>query len=58
MIGWCTRPLGAVLIGISLQNMGAVRTFAALGTWLAIVAVASTAIQQIRQAPRPECLTT
>lgn len=41
MIGWSTRPVGAVL-----------------GAWLAVVAVASTASRQIRQAPRLESLTT
>jgi MFS family permease len=54
MIGWCTVPLGALLGGISLQTLGAVPTFAALATCLAIVAVASTASQQIRRASRPE----
>lgn len=54
MIGWCTVPLGALLGGISLQTLGAVPTFAALATCLAIVAVASTASQQIRGASRPE----
>jgi predicted MFS family arabinose efflux permease len=54
MIGWCTIPLGAVLGGISLQTLGAVPTFAALATCLAIVAAASTASQQIRRASRPE----
>ncbi len=53
MIGWCTRPLGALLGGISLQTLGAVPTFAALATCLAIVAVASTASRQIRGAARP-----
>jgi len=56
MIGWGTRPVGALLGGISLETLGAVPTFAALATWLAIVATASTASRQIRQAPRPETL--
>jgi predicted MFS family arabinose efflux permease len=54
MIGWCTVPLGALLGGISLQILGAVPTFAALATCLAIVAAASTASRQIRRASRPE----
>ncbi len=54
MIGWCTVPLGALLGGISLQTLGAVPTFAALATCLAIVAIASTASQQIRRVSRPE----
>jgi MFS family permease len=54
MIGWSTVPLGALLGGISLQTLGAVPTFAALATCLAIVAVASTASRQIRGAPRTE----
>ncbi|MHA6758035.1 MFS transporter [Streptacidiphilus sp. PAMC 29251] len=54
MIGWCTRPLGALLGGISLQTMGAVPTFAALATCLAIAATASTASRQIRRASTPE----
>jgi MFS family permease len=54
MIGWCTVPLGALLGGISLQTLGAVPTFAALATCLAIVAVASTASRPIRRASRPE----
>ncbi len=54
MIGWCTVPLGAFLGGISLQTLGAVPTFAALATCLAIVAAASTASQQIRRASKPE----
>ena len=54
MIGWCTVPLGALLGGMSLQTLGAVPTFAALATCLAIVAAASTASQQIRRASRPE----
>ena len=57
MIGWGTRPVGALLGGISLETLGAVPTFAALATWLAIVAAASTASRQIRRAPRPETLT-
>jgi MFS family permease len=57
MIGWGARPVGALLGGISLETLGAVPTFAALATWLAIVAAASTASRQIRQAPRPETLT-
>lgn len=56
MIGWCTRPVGALLGGLSLQTLGAVPTFAALATWLAIVAAASTASQPIRRAPRLETL--
>ncbi|HEX6402514.1 MAG TPA: MFS transporter [Pseudonocardiaceae bacterium] len=56
MIGWCTRPVGALLGGISLQTLGAVPTFVALATWLAIVAAASTASQRIRRAPRPDTL--
>lgn len=58
MIGWCTVPAGALLSGISLQSLGAVPTFAALATWLAIVAAASTASQQIRPAPRPQMVKT
>ena len=57
MIGWGARPLGAILGGMSLETLGAVPTFAALATWLAIVAAASTASRQIRQAPMPETLT-
>jgi MFS family permease len=57
MIGWGTRPVGALLGGISLETLGAVPTFVALATWLAIVATASTASRQIRRAPRPETLT-
>ncbi|MFL6121349.1 MFS transporter [Actinophytocola sp.] len=57
MIGWGTRPVGALLGGISLETLGAVPTFAALATLLAIVATASTASRQIRRAPRPETLT-
>ncbi|MBX7266482.1 MFS transporter [Micromonospora sp. Llam7] len=57
MIGWGARPVGALLGGISLETLGAVPTFAALATWLAIVAAASTASRQIRRAPRPETLT-
>jgi MFS family permease len=50
MTGRCTVPLGALLGGISLQTLGAVPTFAALATCLAIVAAVSTASRQIRQA--------
>jgi predicted MFS family arabinose efflux permease len=57
MIGWGARPVGALLGGISLATIGAVPTFAALATWLAIVAAAATASRQIRRAPRPETLT-
>jgi predicted MFS family arabinose efflux permease len=57
MIGWGARPVGALLGGVSLETLGAVPTFAALATWLAIVAGASTASRQIRRAPRPETLT-
>jgi predicted MFS family arabinose efflux permease len=54
MIGWCTVPLGALLGGMSLQTLGAVPTFAALATCLAIVAAAATASQQIRGAATPQ----
>jgi MFS family permease len=57
MIGWGTRPVGALLGGISLETLGAVPTFAALAAVLAIVAASSTASPQIRRAPRPETLT-
>jgi predicted MFS family arabinose efflux permease len=57
MIGWGTRPVGALLAGLSLQTLGAVPTFTALAVWLAIVAAASTASRQIRRAPRPATLT-
>ncbi|MDG4769944.1 MFS transporter [Solwaraspora sp. WMMD792] len=57
MIGWGARPVGALIGGICLEALGAVPTFAALATWLAIVATASTTSRQIRQAPRPETLT-
>ncbi|MFY1633148.1 MFS transporter [Solwaraspora sp. WMMB335] len=57
MIGWGARPVGALLGGIALETLGAVPTFAALATWLAIVAAASTSSRQIRRAPRPESLT-
>ncbi|MEH1123484.1 MFS transporter [Micromonospora sp. CPCC 206061] len=56
MIGWGARPVGALLGGISLGTLGAVWTFAALATWLAIVAAASTASRQIRRIPRLETL--
>jgi predicted MFS family arabinose efflux permease len=57
MIGWGTRPVGTLLGSISLETLGAVRTFAALAAWLAVVAAASTASRQIRRAPRLETLT-
>lgn len=53
MVGWCTRPVGALLGGVSLEALGAVPTFAALAAWLAVVAVVATASQRIRRAPRP-----
>jgi predicted MFS family arabinose efflux permease len=57
MIGWGARPVGTLLGGLSLETLGAVPTFAVLATWLAIVAVASTASPRIRRAPRLETLT-
>jgi MFS family permease len=57
MIGWGARPVGALLGGMALENLGAVPTFVALAAWLAVVAAASTASRQIRRAPRPETLT-
>ncbi|MFV2085150.1 MFS transporter [Micromonospora sp. LOL_021] len=56
MIGWGARPVGALLGGIALETLGAVPTFAALATWLAVVAAASTTSRQIRCAPRLETL--
>jgi predicted MFS family arabinose efflux permease len=56
MVGWCARPVGALLGGIFLESLGTVATFAALAAWLAIVAAVSTASRQIRRAPRLETL--
>jgi MFS family permease len=56
MVGWGARPVGALLGGVSLEALGAVPTFVALAIWLAIVAAASTASPQIRQAPRVETI--
>lgn len=47
------RPVGALLGGVSLEALGAVPTFAALGVWPAAVAAVSTASRRIRRAPRP-----